>query len=258
MFDAALDLFVGVGFAAPAVDLRPAGDAGLDAMTGEIAIHGLIVALLLGLGVDRVWPRADQRKISDQNDIEELGQFIEARLADKAPDAGDARVSLGDELRCSRVGLVDIHRAELVDLDQLVVEAVALLLEQDRSAAVEFDCDRNHGHNRRQGDERERADHFVEQPFHHHVPVGDRLVEHIEHRNVAEIGIGAGPEMQLVRMRGQADVDWKHPELLQHLQDAAFGRNRQRKDHQIDAGAAREFDEVVDRAELAQTGDRVG
>ena len=40
------------------------------------------------------------------------------------------------------IGLVGVHRAELVDLDQLVVEAVALLLEEHRAAAVELDGER--------------------------------------------------------------------------------------------------------------------
>ena len=55
-------------------------------------------------------------------------------------------------------------------------------------------------------------------------------------------------------MRREADVDRQHPELLEHLQDARLGRDRQREDHEVDAGAAREFDEVVDRAELLQAG----
>ena len=99
-------------------------------------------------------------------------------------------------------------------------------------------------------DQRERADDLVEQPFHHDVPVRDRPVEHVEHRHVADIGIGARPEPQLVGVRGQPDVDRQHPKLLEHLQDAAFRRDRQREDHEIDPGLAGELDEVVDGAEL--------
>ncbi len=99
-------------------------------------------------------------------------------------------------------------------------------------------------------DQHQRADDLVEQPFHHDVPIGDRPVENIEHRHVADIGIGAGTKPQLVGVRGKADIDRQHPELLQHLQDAAFRRNRQRENDQIDAGVARELDEIVDGAEL--------
>src|SRR3954469_12023824 len=40
--DALLDLFLVVDFAAPAVDLSPAGDARLDAMPREVAVDGLV------------------------------------------------------------------------------------------------------------------------------------------------------------------------------------------------------------------------
>ncbi len=109
-------------------------------------------------------------------------------------------------------------------------------------------------HDRQRADQRQRADDLVEQPFHHDVPVGDRLVEDVEHRDVADIGIGARAEAQLVGVRGEADVDRQHPELLEHLQDAAFRRDRQREDHQIDAGVAGELHEIVDGAELGHAG----
>ena len=98
------------------------------------------------------------------------------------------------------------------------------------------------------------ADDVVEQPFHHQVPVGDRRLEHIERRHLAEIGIGAGTEAQLVGVGGQADVDRQHPQLLQHFEDARLRRNRQREQHEVDAGAAGEFDDVVDLAELRAAG----
>ena len=40
--DALLDLFLVIDLAAPAVDLRPAGNAGLDAVAGEIAVDGFV------------------------------------------------------------------------------------------------------------------------------------------------------------------------------------------------------------------------
>src|SRR6185437_6570358 len=94
--DALLDLFLVVDLAAPAVDLRPAGDAGFDAMAGEIT-------------VDRF--------------VEQLRQFVEAGLADEASDPGDAAVVLGHDFRRQRIGLVMVERAELEDVDALIVEA---------------------------------------------------------------------------------------------------------------------------------------
>src|SRR3954470_24469993 len=51
MLDARLNLLLAVGLAAPAVDLRPAGDAGLDAVAREIAVHRLVVEAIDRLGV---------------------------------------------------------------------------------------------------------------------------------------------------------------------------------------------------------------
>src|SRR5262245_124959 len=58
--DALLDLLVGIDFAAPAVDLGPAGDARLDAVAGEIAVDGLVEQAALQLALHGVRPRADQ------------------------------------------------------------------------------------------------------------------------------------------------------------------------------------------------------
>ncbi len=60
VFDAFLDLLVGVGFTAPAVDLRPPGKAGLHPVPGEIAVHRFVVQVGFGLGIDRVRARSDQ------------------------------------------------------------------------------------------------------------------------------------------------------------------------------------------------------
>ena len=223
-------------------------------MTGEIAVDRLVVEPVRRLGMNRMGSGADQRQITVEHHVEKLRQLVEAGLADETPDAGDPRIVPGHELRRGRVGLVGVHRAELEHLDQLVVEAVALLLEEDRSAAVEPDRERDQRHHRRGGEKREAADQLVEQPLHHDVPVGDRPVGDVEHRHVADVGIGTWAELQLVRVRREADVDRQHPQLLEHLQDARFRRYWQREDHKVDAGESGELDEVIDSAELGLAG----
>ena len=49
MVEALRELLLGVGLAAPAIDLRPAGDARLDAMAGEIAVDDLGIETVAGL-----------------------------------------------------------------------------------------------------------------------------------------------------------------------------------------------------------------
>src|SRR5579859_3106313 len=128
--DALLDLLFVVDLAAPAVDLGPAGDTGLDAVAGEIAVNGLVEQAGLQLALHRVRARADQREVALEDDVEELRQLVKAGLADEAADAGDARIVPGDDLGGGRIGLVMVERAELEDVDALIVEAEALLPEQ--------------------------------------------------------------------------------------------------------------------------------
>ena len=151
VLDAPLELFLRVGLAAPAVDLRPAGDAGLDAVAGEIAVDDLLVEPVGGLRLQRMRTRADEREVALERDVDELRQLVEAGLADEAADAGDARIVAGGELRGVRdPSWCDVHRAELEHLDQLVVEAVALLPEEHRAGAVEPDGERDGEHHRRE------------------------------------------------------------------------------------------------------------
>ena len=55
-------------------------------------------------------------------------------------------------------------------------------------------------------------------------------------------------------MGRKPDIDRQHPQLLQHLENARLRRDRQREQHEIDPGAAGEFDDVVDLAELWAAG----
>ena len=66
-------------------------------------------------------------KICGNSSIEDLAQ--------ETSDRCDARIALGDGVAGRRVAHIGVHRAELVDVDRLVVEAVALLLEDDRPLA---------------------------------------------------------------------------------------------------------------------------
>ena len=152
------------------------------------------------------------------------------------------------------IGLIVVHRAELEDVDALIVEAEPLLPEQHRAGAVELDRERDQTHHRQRQQQDRESDDVVEQPLHHQIPVGDRRLEHVERRHLAEIGVGAGAEAQLVGVGGKPDIDRQHPQLLQHFEDARLGRDRQREQHEVDTGAAGEFDDVVDLAEFRAAG----
>src|SRR4051812_32402122 len=127
--DALLDLLFIVDFAAPAVDLRPAGDARLYAVAREVPVDGFVEQAALQLALHRMGAGTDQRQIALEHHVEQLRQLVKAGLADEAADAGDARIVPGHDLGRKRIGLVVIHRAEFEHVDAFVVEAETLLPE---------------------------------------------------------------------------------------------------------------------------------
>ena len=68
------------------------------------------------------------------------------------------------------------------------------------------------------------AEEHVENPLGDQIPIGDRLVENVEHRHLTDMRIAARAEAQIVGMGGKADVGRQDPEFLQEFKDAFFGR----------------------------------
>ena len=95
--------------------------------------------------------RADERQVALEDTLKSCGSSSRLVLRMKRP----TRVTRGSSLVTSLAAVASawstIHGAELVDFDQLVVEAVALLLEQDRAVAVELDGERDERHHRVRG-----------------------------------------------------------------------------------------------------------
>ena len=67
--DAFLDFCFIVDLTAPTVNLRPPGDAGLDAMACEIAIDRLVEQSVLQFALHRVRARPDQRQIAFEHNV---------------------------------------------------------------------------------------------------------------------------------------------------------------------------------------------
>ncbi len=86
-------------------------------------------------------------------------------------------------------------------------------------------------------------------------PVAERLVEDIEERHVADVGVGPRPVVQFLRIGAEADIDRQYPKPFENLQQPFFGRQRQGDQQQVDAGPAHELDEFGDIAKLGQAAD---
>src|SRR4051812_3669521 len=69
--DALLDLLFIVDLAAPAVDLRPAGDAGFYPMAREVTVDRFVEQPALQLALHSMRARADQRQVAGEHHIEQ-------------------------------------------------------------------------------------------------------------------------------------------------------------------------------------------
>src|SRR5262249_56944370 len=107
--DVELDPF-GPGQRGSTVDLRPAGDAGLDVEPTPLAL-----VVLLDLVAERR-PRADHAHLA-ANDVPELWQLVQRELPQQAARPRDASVAAVDrEAGAHRLGAHD-HRPQLEELE---------------------------------------------------------------------------------------------------------------------------------------------
>lgn len=150
--------------------LPPAGDA-------RLAREELVAAVaeLVGL-LERHGPGADHGQVAREH-VDELRQLVQARPAQEAAHARDARVVV--ELLLAPPGLqllgrhvplrvrvrVRHHAAQLPDVDALAAAADALLAEEGLARAVDADrgAHRDHGNRQDGADPRGEAD--VERPL---------------------------------------------------------------------------------------------
>ena len=149
-----LDALLERRVAAPAVHLRPAGDAGLH-LVAQHVLRDLVLELR-----DEMRPlraRPDDRHVAAQH-VPELRQLVDVRAAQELAErrhAADRR-----SLRPHRPGLalgVVVHRAELDDRERLAVEAHPLLAVEDGAARRELDERRDEPERNRQHDQRRRS-----------------------------------------------------------------------------------------------------
>ncbi len=146
-------------------DLGPAGDAGPDDVA-QAEVGDRFLELLDEL--DLLRPRADEAHVPFE-DVDELGQLVDAELADECADAGHPGVPLGGEGGAVLLRVVP-HAPDLVDREGLSAHPDALLGEDGRPRALQL-----HGDHREE--EKRHPERHGEQ---HHEDVHDALEDHVE------------------------------------------------------------------------------
>lgn len=108
--------------------------------------------------------RANQAHLTDQ-DIPELGQFVEFRYSKKLPNTRDSMVS-GD---CDQIpAAVRHHRAKFPNPEGAEVEANPFLREQNRQPTIEKNCQSNDEQDRRKYNQRHETDHDIAKSLRDH------------------------------------------------------------------------------------------
>src|SRR4051812_991653 len=243
-----LDPLLDRGVAAPAVHLRPAGDARLH----FVAQH-VLGNLVLELRDEQrpLGPRADDRHIALE-DVPQLRQFVDVGAPQHLADRRPPRVLLAREhWPGHRFGIVE-HRAELVDHERLAVEAHPLLTVEHRSARRELHQHRDQPEGNRQHDQRGARDRNIDDPFDDAVEALERDVVDVDDRDAVEI-LEARPQRDHLQQVGHdLDIDAFAARRLDELQHLHVLLGRQRDVQMIDSLARRDLRRFVRRAEQRQ------
>ncbi len=242
MDDALVHGLHGRRLAAQAVHLRPAGDAGLDAVATQIAVDDLGIILVVR---DCVRTRADQGHVALEH-VYELRQLVEAGLAQEAADARHARV-IASRLRHHRVvRRIGRHRAELEHGDRIVVEAEARLAEEHRPLAVELDGEGDQQHQRREEQQEQPARHDVLAALQHRGPACQRPFEDVDHECLLQHRELARRDRQVGEVGAEIDVDRELAEPAQDRAELRVALFRQVDDDLVDMRLACQPQQAVD------------
>ena len=118
-----------------------------------------------------------------------------------------------------------VHGAELQHLDQLVVEAVALLPEQHRPRAVELDEQRDRQHDRRDQRQDERAEQAVLDGLGDPPPVAQRTIDDVQEGVAADVARLQRAETHGEFAGAEPHVDGNEAELVQRLDQQVVARS---------------------------------
>lgn len=244
----------GVGLTAVAVDLRPAGDAGLDPVARAVFADRFLEGNAGGLGRRGVGARADHRHAAGEH-VEQLRQLVDAGLADEATDPGDAVVVAGGLAFGVGVGPFRVHRAELEDPDQPVVVAVAFLPEQHRPLGVEPDRQGHQGHQGHQRGEEDQRDARQDQvlaALDQRRPAAQRQLGRVEHGDPGNVDDAVVGMPEGSHVRHQQDVHRQLPQAVDDGPDAPLGEPGQGDQHLVDLFLADQFLQVLGVAQQRQ------
>lgn len=118
-----------------AVDLRPAGEPGLDVVSAVLVALGYKIILIPQSGT-----RPDDTHLADEY-IPDLRQLVQTELSEKAADASDILIGVLEQMSRYVMRRRHLHSAELMHVKMLFMQTDALLSKECGTGIVDFDCD---------------------------------------------------------------------------------------------------------------------
>ncbi len=94
--------------------------------------------------------------------VEKLGQFVDARCPHKATEWRNAAIPRLGELRAVLLRVYD-HAPEFHQSEFMIVSGIANLREKDRSAILQLDDERRNQHDRAGNDNSDQREHDIDQ-----------------------------------------------------------------------------------------------
>jgi hypothetical protein len=169
VLDVVLDPLLKIPAAKPRSSYLPkTGDAGPHAESGLSPFRTVLVL------TERTGPRSDHRHMA-QKDIDELGEFVQVRLAQDATNPRDPRIVVDEEL--GAVGLIACqqiasqfmgmfpHRSKLHAVEDTPFKSFSLVTEEKWSAILKKDGKHDDWVERQCQKQDQAGKHHVENPF---------------------------------------------------------------------------------------------
>ena len=184
-----------------------------------------------------------------EEDVPELGQFVDRPAAQESADAGAAGVVFRCPDGAGRGLGAHPHRAKLEDHEGAAVEAHPLLAVEERAPVLQLDQQHDDGQEREECDHRGGGENDVHRTLGQARPALHRHVREVDDRcavNVLDLGAQRGV---LEDVRDKADLDQFVADAVEQVEDLSVGGEGQGDHHLVDAVLFDRFFQVLQGAE---------
>jgi hypothetical protein len=225
-----LEAFSEGGLSAEAVDLCPSGESGLGVVSEHVS-WDVGAETFDEFRAFRAW--TDEGHLAEE-DVEELGEFVEAGFAEESSDGGGSRVVVGGPDGAGVIFGVWDHGSEFEDADAAAANAGADLGVEDGAIAGEFDEEGDKEHGESEEDGCGDGDEEVDRAFEDAVPAAEGCMGEGDDGKAIELIDVVSEEVEGEHVGDDADVEFGVGELVEELFDGFVVVCRESEEDDID------------------------